>query len=528
MLESARAFLDRMVPEVERLETASNLAYWEFSRTGDKEAEQKFTALYAQLRQLFADREAFAELKALLAEGTELDPLTRRQLRLLYCRYLPNQVEPEALREVVRRESELESLFANFRATLDGQPVPDNEITRLLKEENDSARREQAWASSKQIGEEAAPKVIELVELRNDLARRLGYADFYRLSLATQELDETDLFAVLERLEQVTREPFRRAKAALDSRLAERFGVRPEELRPWHYADPFFQTAPAAGVDLDPYFAGLDVVDLVRRYYEGIGLDIRDISGRSDLFERPGKNQHAFCTHLDRSGDVRVLANVRPDARWTKTLLHEMGHAVYDKYLDPALPYLLRQPAHIFTTEAIAMMFERLVNDARWLEEVRGLAGAEARSLAEAARAQLRLNELIFVRWGLVVVYFERELYRDPRQDLNRVWREKVESLQLLNYPPNRTAPDWAAKIHLATVPVYYHNYLLGTVAASQLRRAVERHAGEGALVGRSEAGWFLVDRVFRLGARLPWQDLLRQATGEPLNPEQFVEDFVG
>lgn len=528
MSKNAQAFLDRVVPELERLETASSLAYWEFSRTGAKEAEQRFTALQTQLRQLFADREAFAELKALLAAEAELDPLTLRQLRLLYDEYLPNQVEPETLREVVRRESELESLFANFRATLGGKPVPDNEITRLLKEENDSARREQAWTAGKQIGEAAAPKVIELVELRNDLARRLGYGDFFGLSLATQEMDEADLFAVLERLEEVTREPFRQAKAALDAQLAKRFGVRLEELRPWHYADPFFQTAPAAGVDLDPYFAGLDVVDLVRRHYEGIGLDIRDIIGRSDLFERPGKNQHAFCTHIDRSGDVRVLANVRPDARWTKTLLHEMGHAVYDKYLDPALPYLLRRPAHIFTTEAIAMMFERLVNDGRWLEEVRGLAGAEARALAGAARAQLRLNELIFVRWGLVVVYFERELYRDPRQDLNQIWREKVESLQLLNYPPGRNAPDWAAKIHLATVPVYYHNYLLGTVAASQFRQAVERQAGEGALVGRPEAGWFLVDRVFRLGARLPWQDLLRQATGEPLNPERFVADFVG
>ena len=31
-------------------------------------------------------------------------------------------------------------------------------------------------------------------------------------------------------------------------------------------------------------------------------------------------------------------------------------------------------------------------------------------------------------------------------------------------------APDWAAKIHIATNPVYYHNYMLGEMMASQLQ----------------------------------------------------------
>ena len=40
------------------------------------------------------------------------------------------------------------------------------------------------------------------------------------------------------------------------------------------------------------------------------------------------------------------------------TQLHELGHAVYDKFLDyDTTPYILCEPAHTFTTEAIAMMF---------------------------------------------------------------------------------------------------------------------------------------------------------------------------
>ena len=34
---------------------------------------------------------------------------------------------------------------------------------------------------------------------------------------------------------------------------------------PWHYADPFFQEAPAAEVDLDPFYAARDLEALTAR-----------------------------------------------------------------------------------------------------------------------------------------------------------------------------------------------------------------------------------------------------------------------
>ena len=76
------------------------------------------------------------------------------------------------------------------------------------------------------------------------------------------------------------------------------------------------------------------------------------ISLKKRSLRASGKNQHAFCIHIDRKGDVRVLANVRPTAKWMETMLHEYGHAVYDKQLNPALPFALRTPAHLITTEA--------------------------------------------------------------------------------------------------------------------------------------------------------------------------------
>ena len=105
--------------------------------------------------------------------------------------------------------------------------------------------------------------------------------------------------------------------------------VFPNAMCPCHYGDPFFQEAPdVGGKSFDPIFAKLDVIKLVRDFYEGIGLPVDTILARSGLFEKPGKCPHAYSTDLDRKGDVRVLANVVPNELWAGTMLHKLGHGV--------------------------------------------------------------------------------------------------------------------------------------------------------------------------------------------------------
>lgn len=526
--EAFRAFLEETVPELKKLATAANLAYWDATTTGTKESEAKLAEARAELLRFAADRNRFARLKAFKDEGTITDPLLLRQLTILFNEAAQYQMSSEQIAELVERETEVEMLFANFRAELDGEKLSNNDLERVLEVELDSDTRRRAWEASKQIGREAAPKIIELVKLRNRIARDLGYRDYYEMSLELQELPEKQLFGILDELEELTRTPFVRMKGELDRELAGRFGVEPDAVMPWHYSDPFFQEPPVAGgVDLNVYLAERDPVTLTREYYRGLGMDIDDILTRSDLYERPGKNQHAYCTHIDNSGDIRVLANVRPNEKSVETLHHEFGHAVYDKYIDLELPYVLRTPAHIFTTEAVAMLGGNQLFDERWLAEILGLPAVEAREIAEKSRWRSSLAALVFARWGLVVVYFERELYRSQDADYDDLWWRYVEHLQLVHKPQGRRAPDWASKIHLATAPVYYHNYLLGSLAAAQLDAAVKHVIGEDSFINRPAAGKFLREAVFRPGASLHWDELIRRATGEPLTARFFTSAHI-
>jgi peptidyl-dipeptidase A len=132
---------------------------------------------------------------------------------------------------------------------------------------------------------------------------------------------------------------------------------------------------------------------------------------------------------------------------------------------------------------------------------------------------------LVFARWVLVVTHFERALYADPDTDLDTAWWDLVERFQRVRRPAGRHAPDWAAKIHLAVVPVYYQNYLYGELFASQLAAQL-RDTFDG-LVGATGAGTHLRGRVFAPAAALRWDRFVEQATGRPLDARAFARDLA-
>ncbi len=500
-----------------------NIAWWNVQADANEENERRQAETELSYSNQLADSELYSSIASARENGA--DGVDHRRLDLLHDLMLPHQV-PAALRErIVGVESSVGARFARHRGVVHGEEVDDIAIKRILRESDDVVERREAWEASKTVGAAVADDVRELARLRNESARALGYRDWFALSIAVSELDEGKLFETLAACDQATVEPFERWKASLDGRLAKRFGCAVGELRPWHYADPFFQEAPPDGaVDLDPLFREQDLVELGRKTFDGIGIDVAGTLARSDLFPRPGKCQHAFCMDVDRAGDIRVLMNVTDNHDSMVTLLHELGHAVYGLGFENDLPWLLRD-THLVTTEASALLFGSLAGRRDWLVEVLGVGAAEAAALESRLQASSAAELCVFTRWVLVMTGFERELYANPEADLDRVWWELVSRYQLLTPPDGRRAPDWAAKIHIAVAPVYYHTYLYGSIVALQLHDALRREAG--GIVGRPEAGRLLEERLFAAGLSRRWDRLVAEATGSPLSVDSLAREVA-
>jgi peptidyl-dipeptidase A len=531
MIAELSAYVQRHEAAIAPLYKDYGLKSWNLSLAGtNTQFESALVEAKERYLKVYNNKEEFQQLREWKAVAPPLDELTARQFKLIYDAFVPNQIEPDVLRNIVERETQIENLFNTFRSNFEGGKASDNQLREILRTERNIERRRAAWEATKQVGHEVAPQLLELISIRNREARKFGYENYYSMMFELQELDEKWVFSLFDRLEQLSERAFGEMKTELDATLKEKYGINSTETFPWLYSDPFFQEFPTAGSteSLDDVFKDADIEALTRGHYQSIGLDIDDLLQRADLYEREGKSQHAFCMDVDREGDVRVLCNIRKNERWMSTMLHEFGHAVYDKYSDRTLPFLLRGPAHTLTTEAIAMLNGRMSKNPEWLTRIAGMRPDDANRIGATALKTLRSEMLIFLRWAITLVRFERELYRNTGQNLNRLWWEYVERYQKVTPPPNRDQADWASKNHLATSPVYYQNYVLGELMASQLLHYIHSNVVKAeSYAGNASVGSYLVEKVFKPGARYDWNTMLKRATGENLNPAHFIAQFV-
>ena len=506
----------------------ASVTWWNASLSGRARDYQRLEAADRAVNRHFSRPHVFRQLSTLV-EAATLDGTTRRRLQRLRLAYRAKQAPVEMLDRITAAETAVAERYSVFRAQFDGHPVSDNELEDVLRTSTDSTRLHEAWEARKQIGGAVADDLRGLARMRNEAARANGFSDYWQAQLLLEELDPGRLMSTLDQVEIATRAPFKAMKDDLDGHLAERYGVAQKELRPWHYADPFFQETPEVfAPPADPLYTGKDVVDLAARTYRALGYpNIDAILARSDLYPRRGKNQHAYAVDIDREGDVRTFLNVEPNARWMSTLLHELGHTIYQDGIDRTeLPYDLRDDPQGFLNEGFAMFCEGPIDNPRWLSDIVGLDSATAAELGPKLARQSIASLLAFIRWCLTIVNFERSFYADPNQDLNKLWWDLEEQFQLVPRPEGRDQPDWAAKIHVATSPVYYHKYLYGRLFAAQLTRKMNTDFG-GWWEGRATSGDYVRREMFMPGARYPWTELVERVTGVPLGVDALADAVV-
>jgi peptidyl-dipeptidase A len=535
MTEDFKTFLQTLEEKFIPLYQQSAESQWNAAISGQEADYEKAAGFQFELSKIFTDKADFETLKKIKESNTVTEPLLKRQLDIIYNAYAGQQIDTARLKEMIDLQTSIEMKFNTFRANVGGKTLTDNQIEDALTNSTDTKYLEDVWTASKKSGANVAEDVIALVKLRNEVAVELGYKNYHDMSLTLSEQDPAEIEKLFDELDALTRDEFARLKGEVDEFYMKRYKIKKEELMPWHYQNRFFQEAPKIyPADLDALYKDQNIENITMKYFTGIGMDIEGLLANSDLYEKPGKNQHAFCIDIDRSGDVRVLCNIVDNSKWMNTMLHEYGHAVYSKYADPSLPFFLRDAAHTFTTEAIAQFFGRLASNPEWMKIYIGLDPAEAEKIADNCFNTLKLEQLTFSRWAQVMYRFEKSMYEDPDQNLNTLWWDLVEKYQMLKRPSDRNAPDWASKIHIATAPCYYHNYLLGELLASQFSFHIAKELFQTEDIrslnwsNNPEIGKYFIKHVYEPGARYEWNDMIEKATGEKLTPKYYAKQFCG
>jgi len=274
----------------------------------------------------------------------------------------------------------------------------------------------------------------------------------------------------------------------------------------------------------------------------------REMAERAGLdfaHARLDESLHPFCGGIP--SDVRITTRYREDnvAQALLGVLHETGHALYERGL-PAQH--ARQPvgeaagmaAHESQSLIIEMQAARSdaflgflgprlhggfggdaapyapENLARlWRRVERGFIRVDADELTYPAHIILRFRlEQALIGGGLAVA------------DLPGAWNEGFS--RLLGMTPPDDAHGCLQDIHWHDGAFgYFPSYTLGAMAAAQLMRAARAAVpGLDAAMAQGDlaplTSW-LREKVHAQGARLGFQDLLRAATGKPLDPSDFM-----
>ncbi|MCM3272136.1 M2 family metallopeptidase [Paenibacillus elgii] len=449
-------------------------------------------------------------------DDNSAEPLLRRQLDVLRREMLEHRASPVKRERMASLWNDLHYTLATFRAEVNGALLSEHSMLVLLRSLRDTGLRRKVWLAGMRVGASVAPRLIELVTLRNEVAVKQGFANFYEMKLYAQETEPRLLEELIRTIRRGLDGAYRREKERIDEELAETFRVSKSALRSWHYAHPFVQSH-------NPFLLGETIEPdgiegRVASWLHSCGFDIGQVLLRSDTAPRSGKSQANCCLNVNRGDDIRLSCHLTPDRKGLSLFLHELGHAVYEQEIDSALPFLLHQPAHPLLSEGTALLFERLAWDRGWLQELNG--GISFVSEEQDTGPALRRELLVKLYWTMTVIEFEKRMYENPRQPLNRLWWETVEQIQGIPRPEEWDFPYWAAKAHLTTLPVHYYNYLLGEVAASQFQHELTARFGTWR---SAEALGYLRDNVFRPGAARPWTSLLADGFSGRLDPLPLI-----
>jgi oligoendopeptidase F len=378
---------------------------------------------------------------------------------------------------------------------------------------------------------------LEIVAKRNELARGLGYRDFFDYRLRTNSgMSPEQLFAIFDEFERNTRNTH---FASMD-RLVSEYGD--EVLQPHNLP---FRVRGGAALKADAYFPFSKALERWAESFRRLGVSYRGARIEIDLLDRPGKFTTGFCAspvasyHDDTNGwvpaDVRFTSTARPQQagaglRGINVLFHEAGHAAHFSNVALNSPcfshgFAPTTPAYL---EAQAKFFEALPGDPCWIRRYARNADGEPmpdemiRERVESNRAFLAYNE----RRDLVPTYFEQALYAmdDAERTTESVLDlERSLTQRMLGVSSNTVYVLGMPHPIYHDMAVYYHGYLLAKMAASQTRAYLTRTLGY--IVDNPEVGPLLVKHCWSAGNSLTLDQTLRNMTGEGLTSAYLADE---
>jgi peptidyl-dipeptidase A len=488
-----------------------------------------------------------ATAAARYADVPDLDPEVRRKIDLLRGGLtMPAPADPEKTAEVTRLRTSMESRYGRGQyCREDGTCWDLQDMTRLLATSRDEPLLREIWAGWRTVSPPMREEFQRFVELGNEGARELGFADVGALWRGNYDMDPDAFAAELDRLWGQVEPLYSALQCHVAAGLETVYGsdlVRPGAPIPAHLLGNMWAQSwnniydLVAPPDADPGYdvterlreEGYDPLEMVRtaeRFFSSLGFDpLPATFWERSMFTQPRDRDvvcHASAWNIDDDEDLRIKMCIEVNAEEFQVIHHELGHNYYQRAYRHQ-PYLFRGSANDGFHEALGDAVALSVTP----DYLRQIGLIETVPPADADLGLLMrdaLDKVAFLPFGLLVDQWRWRVFSGqiPADAYNRGWWELRRQYQGVEAPVARSEADFdpGAKYHVpANVP--YTRYFLAHILQFQFHRALCAVAGyEGPLhrcsiYGNRAAGERL-EAMMEMGLSRPWPDALEALTGE-------------
>ena len=523
-------------------------------------------------------------------DGQPMSAASARTLQLLkLSAAMPPPKDPAHLAELTRIASKMGGTYgAGTYCKGEGasrQCRQLGELEDVLRSSRDYDAQLDAWAGWHTISVPMKKDYQRFVELSNEGARDLGFANTGELWRSGYDMTPAQIAAESDRLWSQVQPLYAQLHCYAREKLKRKYGADKGQvgggLLPAHLMGNMWQQDWGNLWDvLEPYAGAgsLDVTGALEKQYRTLlaaeqakpdGRKPEDIERAAQLeiaksmtrraedfyvslgmpklpasywektqFLKPRDRDvvcHASAWDMDLKGDVRTKMCIKPNEEDFTTIYHELGHVYY--YLAyNGLPALLQAGAHDGFHEAIGDVIV-LAMTPDYLASI-GLVEPQKQSQEAVINSQMRmaLAKVAFMPFGLMIDRWRWGVFDGSIKptEYNKAWWDLKAKYQGVA-PATARGEDFfdpGAKYHVpGNTP--YTRYFLSHVLQFQFYKSLCDAAGykgplhQCSFYGNKEAGkryWAMLSK----GASQPWQQTMKELTGgEKMDASAVLEYFA-
>ncbi|MBY5991895.1 M2 family metallopeptidase [Ferrimonas balearica] len=552
-----RTFIAEAEADMAQISETAGRAQWIYANFITEDT----AALASEAGRIYTEKAVHYASQAATLDASGLSAEEQRKLDILKRNLtLPAPADPAKSQRLAELGTELGGLYGKGRFCLE----PDNclsqpQLSSIMASSRDPEELERVWAGWREIAKPMRPLFSEQVQLANQGAQALGYANVGELWRSKYDMPAADFPKQLDGLWDEVKPLYEALHCYVRGELGEQYGaevVPQDQPIPAHllgnmwaqqWGEIYELVAPAdlpgPGYDLTALLAehGYDEIKMVEQaetFFTSMGFaPLPDTFWTRSLFVEPQDRDvvcHASAWDLDNREDIRIKMCIRKNGEDFRVIHHELGHNIYQRaYMDQ--PFLFKDSANDGFHEAIGDVISLSITP-NYLKEIGLIDDVPPAESDIGLLLRQALDKVAFLPFGLMIDQWRWQVFSGEitEANYNAAWWELRQQYQGIQAPVARSEADFdpGAKYHVpASVP--YTRYFLAHILQFQFYQALCEEAGyQGpihrcSLYGSEEAGAKL-NTMLEMGLSQPWPQALAAVTGsEQMSGQALLNYFA-